>query len=443
MTIRVALRHHTSYHYDRSIALGPQLVRLRPAYHGRTEISAYDFRIEPDDHFLNWQQDPFANPVARLVFPNRTNKFVIKVDLIAEMTVINPFDFFVNDDASAWPFQYDDDLKVQLAPYLKADPMTPKLDRWVQTLPKQREKVIDFLVDVNRAAQAQVEYTVRMEPGVQTPEETLTVGSGSCRDSAWLLVQAFRNIGVAARFVSGYLIQLTPDQESVEGPKGPTDDFCDLHAWTEVYLPGAGWVGLDPTSGLMAGEGHIPLACTPSYTGAAPITGGHEECEVQFEHEMSVTRVQSETRVSKPYSDQQWSEIMKVGAEVDATLEKNDVRLTMGGEPTFIAVDNADDPQWNTDAVGEDKRVRSNMMLMRLREKYGFGAMLHYGQGKMVSRRIAATLGADMLVAARWATGLARSSVDRRRRRRLRPQPHPCETLHQTFGRRTGRGREM
>ncbi len=382
MTVRVALRHKTSYHYDRLISLGPQLVRLKPAYHGRTEISAYDFRIEPDKHFLNWQQDPFANPVARLVFPQPTNKFVVAVDLIAEMTVINPFDFFLDDDASSWPFAYPDDLRIQLAPYLKADPITPRLQRWIDTLPKQREKVIDFLVDVNRAAQAQVEYTVRMEPGVQTPEETLTKGSGSCRDSAWMLVQAFRHIGMASRFVSGYLIQLAPDQKPVEGPEGPTEDFCDLHAWTEVYLPGAGWVGLDPTSGLMAGEGHIPLACTPSYTGAAPITGGHEACEVTFEHEMSVTRVQSETRVTKPLTDQQWADVMKVGAIVDKKLTKNDVRLTMGGEPTFIAIDNADDPQWNTDAVGEDKRVRSNMLLMRLREKYGFGAMLHYGQGK-------------------------------------------------------------
>ncbi|QDT09535.1 DUF2126 domain-containing protein [Planctomycetes bacterium K23_9] len=382
MTIRVALRHHTSYHYDRFISLGPQLVRLKPAYHGRTEITAYDFRIEPEEHFLNWQQDPFANPVARLVFPKPTDRFVVKVDLIAEMTVINPFDFFVDDTASFWPFDYDHDLKVQLAPYLEAEPITPLLQQWVKTLPTKSEKVIDFLVDVNRAAQAQVDYTVRMEPGVQTPEETLKIGSGSCRDSAWLLVQAFRHLGMASRFVSGYLIQLAPDQKPVDGPEGPTDDFCDLHAWTEVYLPGAGWVGLDPTSGLMAGEGHIPLACTPSYSGAAPITGGHEACEVTFGHEMSVTRVQSETRVSKPYSDAQWAEVMRVGADVDKRLVDSDVRLTMGGEPTFIAIDNADDPQWNTDAVGEDKRVRSNMLLMRLREKYGFGAMLHYGQGK-------------------------------------------------------------
>ncbi|MGB7344209.1 MAG: transglutaminase family protein [Pirellulaceae bacterium] len=382
MTIRVALRHHTSYFYDRHISLGPQLVRLKPAYHGRTEISAYDFKIEPKDHFLNWQQDPFANPVARLVFPKPTNKFVIKVDLIAEMTVINPFDFFVDDSASGWPFKYDDESKVQLAPYLAADPITPKLERWIKTLPTEREKVIDFLVDVNRAAQQQVDYTVRLEPGVQTPEETLTLGSGSCRDSAWMLVQAFRHIGMAARFVSGYLIQLAPDQKPVEGPEGPTEDFCDLHAWTEVYLPGAGWVGLDPTSGLMAGEGHIPLACTPSYTGAAPITGGHEKCEVTFEHEMSVARIQSETRVSKPFTDKQWAGVMRVGKQVDEMLDKQDVRLTMGGEPTFVAIDNADDPQWNTDAVGEEKRVRSNQLLMRLREKYGFGAMLHYGQGK-------------------------------------------------------------
>ena len=253
MTIRVALHHDTHYRYSRPISLGPQLVRLRPAFHGRTKIDAYGMRVLPTEHFLNWQQDPFANPVARFVFPKPTREFRVTVDLIAEMTVINPFDFFIEESAQSWPFQYDEATRHQLAPYLVRGERTERLQKWVESLPKSAERTIDFLVEANRLAEQRIEYLVRLEPGVQTPEETLSLGSGSCRDSAWLMVESFRQLGIAARFVSGYLIQLAADQQPLEGPSGPIQDFCDLHAWTEVYLPGAGWVGLDATSGLFAG----------------------------------------------------------------------------------------------------------------------------------------------------------------------------------------------
>ncbi|TWT55932.1 transglutaminase family protein [Allorhodopirellula solitaria] len=388
MTIRVALHHKTSYQYDRQIMLGPQLVRLRPAYHGRTPIPAYSLTVSPKEHFVNWQQDPFANPVARLIFEKPTDHFSVTVDLVADMTVINPFNFFVDDAAGEFPFQYDAETRQQLASYLEPGELTPALEKWLDSLPKSNDRTIDFIVEINRAAQQKVDYKIRLEPGMQTPEETLTLCSGSCRDSAWMLVETFRQMGLAARFVSGYLIQLAADQESLDGPSGPTEDFCDLHAWTEVYLPGAGWVGLDPTSGLLAGEGHIPLACTPSYSGAAPISGGHEPCDVSFEHEMRVTRIHEDPRVTKPYTDTTWQEILAAGDQIDEQLAAGDVRLTMGGEPTFVSIDDMDDPQWNTDAVGEDKRVLSNVLLKRFREKLaasdqiGGGSLLHYGQGK-------------------------------------------------------------
>ncbi|QDT04560.1 hypothetical protein K227x_29520 [Rubripirellula lacrimiformis] len=388
MTIRVALHHETRYQYERPIVVGPQLVRLKPAYHGRTKIEAYDVRVEPEDHFCNWQQDPFANPIARYVFEKPTDHLAVTVDLIADMTVINPFDFFVEDDADCWPFEYAAEVRQQLSPYLVKSELTPKLADWVAGMPKQADRIIDLLVEVNRRAQNRINYRIRLEPGMQSPEETLTLESGSCRDSAWMLVETLRQMGLAARFVSGYLIQLVadeppiPEADGAVAPSGPTEDFCDLHAWTEVYLPGAGWVGLDPTSGLFAGEGHIPLASTPSYTGAAPISGGHEPCEVTFHHEMSVTRVYETPRVTKPYSDDQWSKIMSVGDDVDKILVDSDVRLTVGGEPTFVSIDNMDDPQWNSEAVGEEKRVLSNVLLLKLRNQWAPGSMLHYGQGK-------------------------------------------------------------
>lgn len=382
MTIRVALHHETRYDYDRKITLGPQTVRLRPAYHTRTPVVAYDLTVSPGDHFCNWQQDPYANPAARLVFNTLTDHFSVKVDLIVDMTVINPFDFFVDEAADQYPFEYDEVLAYQLQPYLQKPKMTSALETWIDKLPKKEDRIIDWLVACNSAASSRVDYTIRMEPGVQTPTETLTLGSGSCRDSAWLMVESFRQMGVAARFVSGYLIQLVADQKSLDGPSGPEEDFVDLHAWVEVFLPGAGWVGLDPTSGLFAGEGHIPLACTPHYAGAAPISGGHDKAEVEFGHAMSVERVHEDPRVTKPFTEETWIKINEIGKQVDDRLSKGDVRLTTGGEPTFVSIDNVDDEQWNTGAVGEHKRERSAVLLKAVRQQTARGSLLHYGQGK-------------------------------------------------------------
>ena len=217
---------------------------------------------------------------------------------------------------------------------------------------------------------------------MQTPEVTLGNGSGSCRDSAWLLVQLLRHLGLAARFVSGYLIQLTPDMKSLDGPSGPKADFTDLHAWCEVYLPGGGWIGLDPTSGLLAGEGHIPLACTPEPGSAAPIEGMVGKSEVEFHHEMKIERIFESPRVTKPYTDEQWHRIETLGHAIDGKLATDDVRLTMGGEPTFVSIDDPDGAEWNTAAMGPDKRRLSIELYERLKQKYAPQGLAHFGQGK-------------------------------------------------------------
>ncbi|KWF11791.1 DUF2126 domain-containing protein [Burkholderia pseudomultivorans] len=385
MPIHVALHHTTRYRYDRLVGLGPQIVRLRPAPHCRTPIVAYSMTVEPAQHFVNWQQDPFSNYLARLVFPERTRHFEITVDLVAEMSVYNPFDFFLESSAERYPFQYDDALKTELAPYLACDPATsesPAFRAYLDGVDRTPAGTVDFLVALNQQLQRDIRYLVRMEPGVQTPAQTLELASGSCRDSGWLLVQLCRHLGIAARFVSGYLIQLTPDVKSLDGPSGTSVDFTDLHAWCEVYLPGAGWIGFDPTSGLLAGEGHIPLACTPQPTSAAPVEGLIDECEVAFEHEMTVTRVYESPRVTKPYTDTQWDTVRALGTQVDRALAAGDVRLTQGGEPTFVSIDDRDGAEWNTDALGPTKRGYATELVQRLRAEYGDGGFLHFGQGK-------------------------------------------------------------
>jgi len=427
MSIHVALRHITKYSYDRRVALGHHVIRLRPAPYCRTKILSYSLRIEPKNHFINWQQDPQSNYLARLVFPEKTREFRVEVDLVAEMAVYNPFDFFIEEAAEHFPFAYDPTLAHELEPYQRCLPLTPKFAEYLEEvkatfesskisqsaaapeMPHQSEKgvdthahghlpeagqlhlaakkerklrTIDFLVNLNQRLSQDISYLIRMEPGVQTPEETLEKRSGSCRDSAWLLCQILRHCGLAARFVSGYLIQLKPDQEALDGPSGAIQDFTDLHAWCEVYLPGAGWIGFDATSGLLAGEGHIPLAGTPDPQSAAPISGGVEKCETKFDFEMSVTRIHESPRVTKPYTPEQWAAIDALGKKIDRDLKEGDVRLTMGGEPTFVSIDDPDGEEWNFTAVGPRKRILSGELIRRLRKQFGPGGLLHYGQGK-------------------------------------------------------------
>jgi len=382
MAIRVAINHKTSYKYDRYVSLSPHVFRLRPAAHSRTHIESYSLKISPKDHFINWQQDPFGNYLARVVFPEKTTELSIEVEVIANMTVINPFDFFVEDYAESYPFSYKKQLAGELIPYLEIKENGPLLNKWLEGIDKQKKPINDFLVYINQKLNKDINYNIRMEAGVQTCEETLSLALGSCRDSAWLLVQILRKLGLAARFVSGYLIQLTADIKSLDGPSGPENDFTDLHAWTEVYVPGAGWIGLDPTSGLFAGEGHIPLACTPDYVSAAPVVGSSDICKTTFSFSNTVTRIHEDPRVTKPYSEEQWAAINATGLKIDADLEAGDVRMTMGGEPTFVSIDDMESAQWNTAADGSEKRVLSHDLIFRLREQFGPDGMIHYGQGK-------------------------------------------------------------
>ena len=382
MAIHVALHHTTRYRYDRPVAHAPHVIRLRPAPHCRTPILSYSLTITPRTHFLNWQQDPHGNYLARVVFPDATEELSVEVDLVAEMSVFNPFDFFLDATAERFPFQYEPGLGKDLAPFLEVAPEGPRLRAYLAAIDRTERRTLDFLVDLNHQLSTEIRYIVRLEPGVQTAEETLAMGSGSCRDTGWLLVQALRHLGLAARFVSGYLIQLAPDVKPLEGPAGASADFTDLHAWAEVYLPGAGWIGLDPTSGLLAGEGHIPLAATPHPLSAAPVTGAVDPCEVTFEHSMRVQRIHESPRVTRPYSEEQWREIDSLGRRVDADLAVQDVRLTMGGEPTFVSVDDMDGDEWNIAALGPLKRERAGVLLKRLETRFARGGLLHYGQGK-------------------------------------------------------------
>ena len=383
MAIKIAIEHYTEYRFDRMTDIMPHVVRLRPAPHCRTPIESYSLKVQPENHFINWQQDPFSNHLARLVFPEPARKLVLSVEVIADMTVINPFDFFLDEKFDHIPFRYDSQLKKDLAPYLQITDKGPLLMDMLEKVDRKKTPTIDFLVNLNSLIMSELSYLIRMDPGVQTCEETLTLRQGSCRDYAWLLVQMMRHLGMAARFVSGYLVQLKADVKALDGgASGTEQDFTDLHAWAEVYIPGAGWVGLDATSGLFAGEGHIPLACTPDPYSAAPITGSIGPCEVDFKFYNKVTRIHEDPRVTLPYTPSQWRKINTLGKEVDKKLNKEKVKLTMGGEPTFVSIDDMDGAEWNTDALGDKKLELSAKLLQSLKAHYAPQGLIHHGQGK-------------------------------------------------------------
>ncbi|MDO6596660.1 transglutaminase family protein [Oceanihabitans sp. 2_MG-2023] len=382
MALKIVISHKTTYKYDRKVSLSPHIFRLRPAPHSRTPIESYSIKITPENQFFNWQQDPFGNYVARLVFPDKTDELSVDVEIIADLKTINPFDFFIEEYAEEFPFTYTDIIKKELQPYLEVTDNGELLKAFIKTLDYTPRKTIYFLIDINQKIYEYLNYNIRMDPGVQTCEETLSQKNGSCRDYAWLFVQTLRHLGFGARFVSGYLVQLKSDEKSLDGPSGPEEDFTDLHAWAEVYLPGAGWIGFDATSGLLAGEGHIPLACTPSFESAAPVSGMTDVCETEFFFENSVKRIFESPRVTKPYTEEQWKAIDKLGNKVEKQLQKNDVRLTMGGEPTFISIDDLESPEWNTAADGPHKQKLAKDLSQRLYDKFGNGAVLHHAQGK-------------------------------------------------------------
>ena len=280
------VRHTTEYIFSKVVGIAPHELRLRPAAHCRTPISAYELRATPDHHYVHWMQDAFGNYLARFTFTAASDLLKFDVELVADIKEINPFDFFVENSAAEFPFRYNKQLQRDLAYCLDVVEPGDEIDAWVNAHGKGQKPTIEFLVDLNRAMRADIDYVIRLEPGIQNCAQTLKHRSGSCRDSAWLLIQVLRRLGLAARFVSGYLVELASDSAT-----DTTESAANLHAWAEVYLPGAGWVGLDPTSGMLAGSHHIPLAVAPWPDSAAPVMGATEPCDVKFRYSSSAVSI--------------------------------------------------------------------------------------------------------------------------------------------------------
>ncbi|MEO1170819.1 MAG: transglutaminase family protein, partial [Myxococcota bacterium] len=244
-------------------------------------------------------------------------------------------------------------------------------------------RTVDLLVELNRQLIAELNYIIREEPGIWTPEQTLKEGKGSCRDLATLLMILLRERGIAARFASGYLIQLTDEGMLPDEPKGVSADVADLHAWVEVFLPGAGWIGLDATSGLMAGEGHIPLCSTAIPSAAAPIDGTTSVLAKDVDFQLEVRRLGHEARPTAPYEEDVWSAARSASRKADTALTSAGIRLTCGGEPTFNSRLHPNEPEWNGEALGATKWQQGVELSSELRKRLAPGAAVLRRQGKL------------------------------------------------------------
>ncbi len=380
--MRVRLRHETVYAFGEPSLLGPHVVRLRPATHARALLLSYNLDVRPDAE-VRWQHDPWGNRVARVSFEDgqRIEELRLVVDAAFDVRPVNPFDFFVDDRCHQLPFPYPDGLDHELAPFLSNRAPSPRLERFLEDVPKAGY-ITDWLVDLNRRVAERVRYVIRAEAGIQTSEQTLEIGSGSCRDSAVLLVDVLRARGLAARFVSGYLVQLADEGIIPDVAKGVSQDVVDLHAWAEVYLPGAGWIGLDGTSGLFAGEGHVPLASAVNPELAAPVSGTAERPAARFEATMSVVRLGHEPRPRVPYADEVWREMLAAGEAIDRAIVSEGMTLTVGGEPTWTSREHPAAPEWNTEAIGETKLAQGHRLARELLGRFGVGPLVVEQTGK-------------------------------------------------------------
>ena len=289
MPTSVALHHRTTYRYGGPVMVGPQTIRLRPSPITRAVIRNYALTISPEPAALRWFQDASGNVIARALFGAPADTLEFTVGLEAELGEANPFDFVLESDAVTWPFRYPAALALDLVAYQAAEPIRPWLAALLGTFSLQEQPSVQLLVGLNHLIFDKITYITRMEPGVLSPEQTVRDGAGSCRDVAWLLVAIARSLGFAARFVSGYLIQLV---DAAAPAPGLETDKVDLHAWAEIFMPGAGWIGFDATSGLMTGAGHIPLAGSAHPEAAAPVSGTVALSPgAHFDVETTVTRL--------------------------------------------------------------------------------------------------------------------------------------------------------
>lgn len=372
MSTRIALTQRYEYRFSRSVQLSTHWLRLRPAPHTAGRISAYSLRVHAETHYLNWLRDPFENHLARLDFPDPTDAVTLEIDLIAELEPVNPFEFLVEPFAASHPFDYPEQLRKELAPYLRRGTSGSKLNQFLKKLKLKSGYITEQIGAINEYVSNALAVTGPGNPGAIDLETVLHQGHGSAWELAWLLTLTLRNVGLAARVTQGYRIFLDA--------KAKTDTVSN-HAWSEVFLPGAGWVGLDPCGGLFINEGYIPLASAPEPLRVLPIAGYRECCEETFNETISIRRLSPKIS-SWPLNESQWADLKNLGHYIDSDLNAQNIKLAMAGGLSFVSAIDTQSPEWTVAALGDGKRFAAEQLLQRLWQRLAPGGVIHLGQGE-------------------------------------------------------------
>ncbi len=260
--MRLQVIHHLTYRYSEPVALAPQQILLRPREHHHVRVQRFHLAVEPEAR-LCWVRDHHDNCVAWAYFRERANELDVRAEIEVETFERNPFDFILRPDAVRHPFHYAPAEAAVLAPFLEetGGRIHPLL-AWLRTIvPQLSEDMLELLAQLNRALGEHVGFRARLEPRVQPPEETIRRRSGTCRDLAVLMMHVCRALGIAARYVTGY-------RRDVAHPAGG-----GLHAWTEVFLPGAGWRGFDAAHALAVDDQYVPVAVGGGPENLFPVSG--------------------------------------------------------------------------------------------------------------------------------------------------------------------------
>jgi uncharacterized protein (DUF2126 family) len=373
MSVRVGITHSMLRRFERPVLLSTHWLRLRPAPQTRARITAYSLAVQGGPHYLNWVRDPFENYLARLDVSEPVSTLGLELDLIAELEPINPFDFLSEPDAAQHPFAYPPQLRKELASYLQVTAPGPRCQAWLETLDRAPASTVERLDEVNRRVHAAHGLTATAVPGPVDLEAFLERRTGSCWDAAWLLTLSLRHLGLAARFACGYRIVLAKESGD--------QDAVSLHTWSEAYIPGAGWIGLDPEAGVFTTEGYIPLACAPDPLHVVPFVGEREAGEKMEGEALRVRRLDP-LDASWPFTDAQWADVQALGHVVERDLEGQGLKLTLGLSLSLVANDPTAGPEWGIASLGSSKREAAEALLERLWKRVAPGGVPHLGQGE-------------------------------------------------------------
>ena len=396
MSTRIALTHTIDRRYARRLVLPTHWLRLRPAPHTKAAIEAYSLSVGTEPHFLNWVRDPFENHLARLDLPEPVFGLNMAVDIVADLAPANPFDFLTEPYAASFPFEYPEQLQKELTPYLHLPKAGPRLADYLGALDADSAYIIEKLGKLTGNVHRSLAIVGSAQPGAVDLEDVVKRGTASPWEAAWLMAVSLRHLGVAARFTAGYRVVLASEAVPIHAWTADAEDSetslwldsASLHAWCEVFLPGAGWIGLDPSAGLFTHEGYIPLTATPDPLRALPwvaeVAEPGKPAEVpppdeSFES-IAVRRLIAAAEPS-PYSDAQWGDISALGQSVDARLATAGISLAMG-QTLNLTSPYSDSIEWATTALGPRKRAAAEDLLARLRLKVAPGGVLHESQGE-------------------------------------------------------------